>query len=84
MIGAGNCRIGIELPTYSVYSSSDENSQYITELNLTSNSNAILVLRIGSQFDSLDEDSIKIINPTGDIQKLKYIDNTELTVQMEI
>lgn len=60
--------------------SSDENSQYITELNLTSNSNAILVLRMTKdQFDSLDEDSIKIINPTGDIQKLKYIDNTELT-----
>ncbi len=60
--------------------SSDENSQYITELNLTSNSNAILVLRMTeNQFTNLNNDSIKIINPAGEIRKIKYIDNSELT-----
>ncbi|MEL7646834.1 MAG: S-layer homology domain-containing protein [Sedimentibacter sp.] len=59
--------------------SSGENSQYITELNLTRSSNAILVLKMSQeQYQNLNEDSIKIINPAGEIMKLKFINNTDL------
>lgn len=58
----------------------DENLNYITELNLTNNSNVMLVLKMTEeQFNKLDEDSIKIIRPgTGGILKVKYINNTDL------
>lgn len=58
----------------------DENSKYITELNLTNNSNTMLVMRMDEvQFNNLSEDSIKIIKPeSGGILNVKYIDNKEL------
>lgn len=57
----------------------DADSQYIAELNLTQNSNAMIVLRMTqSQFNSLNEDSIKVVKPGGQIMKVKYIDNTDL------
>lgn len=58
----------------------DESSQYITELNLTNNSNVMLVLRMTKeQFDNLDENTIKLVKPdTGGVLSVKYIDNKTL------
>lgn len=58
----------------------DENSQYITELNLTNNSNIMLVLRMAKdQFDNLDENAIKLVKPgTGGVLNIRYMNNKEL------
>ncbi|HHZ03033.1 MAG TPA: hypothetical protein GX396_08910 [Tissierellia bacterium] len=57
----------------------DENSQYITELNLTDNSNVMIVLRMNEeQFNNLDGNSIKLVTPEGNIKDIKYINNREL------
>lgn len=58
----------------------DEDSQFITELNLTNNSNVMLVLRMTKeQFDKLDENSIRLVKPgTGGVLDIRYINNTEL------
>ncbi len=56
-----------------------ESTDYITELNLTNNSNAIIVMRMTEeQFNNLTPDSIKIIDPSGKVQTIKSIDNTAL------
>ena len=58
----------------------DESAQYVTELNLTNNSNVMLILRMTvEQFNNLDENSIKIVKPgAGGLLNIKYINNTEL------
>lgn len=56
-----------------------ESTDYITELNLTNNSNAIIVMRMTEeQFNNLSNASIKIIDPSGKVQTIKAIDNTAL------
>lgn len=58
----------------------DADSQFITELNLTNNSNVMLILRMTEeQFNNLDEHSIKIVKPgTDGLTTVKYIDNAAL------
>ncbi|MGD9570040.1 MAG: S-layer homology domain-containing protein [Sedimentibacter sp.] len=58
----------------------DADSQFITELNLTNNSNVMLILRMTEeQFNNLNENSIKVIKPgTDGLTTVKYIDNAAL------
>lgn len=58
----------------------DGSSQFITELNLTDNSNVMLILRMTEeQFNNLDDNSVKIIKPgTDGLLTVKYIDNGAL------
>jgi hypothetical protein len=58
----------------------DADSQFITELNLTNNSNAMLILRMTEeQFNNLNENSIKIVKPgTDGLTTVKYFDNSAL------
>ncbi len=56
-----------------------EDTDYITELNLTNNSNAIIVMRMSEeQFNNLSSDSIKIVDPSGKVQTIKAINNTDI------
>lgn len=58
----------------------DADSHFITELNLTNNSNVMLILRMTEeQFNNLDENSVKIVKPgTDGLTTVKYIDNAAL------
>ena len=53
---------------------------YITELNFTDNSNVMMILKMSKeQFESLDDDSIKLVKPeSGGLVELEYINNTQL------